>query len=161
MTVSATARISDASATPTPSGSAEESTPIDARTSPGPATASPEPATTGTPTPEILPPVGTSAATNLEGQAKCSNEQPPKPIAQLRWTPASPTGTAQRVDVTIFSFDGTKFDSSDVLPGDQTSLLWPRVSGSAIHFWRVLTRQPEGWVSTDIASFTGVTCGPF
>ena len=159
MAVSATARISDGSATVTPSASASTATTVPP--SPGAATASPEPEPIGTPTPEILPPVGTSAATNLEAETKCSNDQPPKPIAQLRWTPASPQGAAQRVDVTIFDFSGTKFDSSETLAAGQTSLSWDRVSGTAIHSWRVLTQQPEGWVSSEIADFKGVPCSPF
>ena len=108
----------------------------------------------------ILPPEGAGVATGLTGEARCSDSQPPQPIAQLRWTPATPSGSAQRVDVTIFSFDGSKYDSSDVLGPDQSSLGWTRVSGRAIHSWRVLTQTADGWVSSDVATFTGVTCSP-
>lgn len=124
-------------------------------------TSTPEGVATPHPVETILPPEGTGVASGLGAEAMCSNAQPPKPIAELRWTPAAPRGSSQRVDVTIFSFDGPKYDSSEILSPDATSLVWDRVSGRAIHSWRVLTLKPEGWVSSDVAMFTGVTCGPF
>jgi len=45
-----------------------------------------------------------------------------------------------------------------VITPSQNALVWRPVRGQAIHFWRVVTLQPEGWVPSDVASFEGLTC---
>jgi len=99
---------------------------------------------------------GPGAATGLQAEAFC--ETVGDSVAELRWELAATPGSAQRVDVTIYSFEGEQFESSELLPPDQTTLKWEDVGGQAIHFWRVLTRHPEGWVSSEIAQFEGVIC---
>jgi len=111
-----------------------------------------------TPTPDvpILPPGGLGAATNLQSMVEC--EEPGKAIAKLSWTPASSPGSIQRVDVTIYSFEGDQFEISKPLSPDQSSLVWEQLRGQAIHDWRVLTLQSNGWVPSETASFEGPTC---
>ena len=67
----------------------------------------------------MLQPGGPEAATNLQSEVQC--EQPGEPVARLSWTPAEKRGSAQRVDVTIYSFEEGQFDSSELLPPDQFS----------------------------------------
>jgi hypothetical protein len=106
--------------------------------------------------PTPMPPGNPAAATGLHSEVDC--EVPGKAIVKLSWKIASIPGSAQRVDVTIYSFDEDKFDSSELLPPDQSSFVWDRLRGQAIHDWRVLTLHPEGWVSSETAGFEGPTC---
>lgn len=104
----------------------------------------------------ILEPGGPGAATDLRAMAEC--EQPGLPVAELTWTVAEERGEAQRVDVTIYSFEEGQFQSSQLLPPGQSTLRWYDLNGQAIHFWRVLTLHPEGWVPSDLGGFAGPTC---
>ena len=104
----------------------------------------------------MLQPGGPEAATNLQSEVQC--EQPGEPVARLSWTPAEKRGSAQRVDVTIYSFEEGQFDSSELLPPDQSSFAWEQIHGQAIHDWRVLTLHEEGWVPSLTAGFEGPTC---
>ena len=106
----------------------------------------------------ILPPGVAGAARNLQAEVECDPEVLRKAIAKLSWTVAAGCGLAQRVDVTILGFEQGAFESSDSLACDQTSLVWDSLHGQAIHRWRVLTLQPEGWVPSETASFVGLTC---
>lgn len=106
----------------------------------------------------ILPPGGAGAASNLQAEVECDPEVLRKAIAKLSWTVAAGSGRAQRVDVTILGFEQGAFESSDSLACDQTSLVWDSLHGQAIHRWRVLTLQPEGWMPSETASFLGLTC---
>jgi hypothetical protein len=76
----------------------------------------------------------------------------------MRWT-ASGAGR-QRVDVSVLSngFDTGQFESSAVLSPNTTDLVWERAHGEAQHRWRVLTRTPDGWVSSRQALFSGPGC---
>ena len=106
-----------------------------------------------------IPSGGPGAATELSAEAQC--EQPGKPIARLTWTPAGSPGSEQVVQMTVFSFEPEEYRSSKQLSPEQSSLEWETLSGQASHHWRVLTRQEEGWVSSEISSFEGPTCvGP-
>ena len=66
----------------------------------------------------------------------------------------------QRVAVTIRrdGFAAGSYEISEALPPGQTNLVWEQVHGQAIHFWRVLTLQPEGWVPSETARFRGPSC---
>lgn len=123
---------------------------------PSPTTALNLPTVPPTPDAPILPPGDSGAATNLQSMVEC--ESPGKAIARLSWTPAASPGTVQRVDVTIYTFEGDQFESSKLLPPGQDSLVWEQLKGQAIHDWRVLTLQADGWVPSKIASFEGPTC---
>lgn len=118
----------------------------------GPAQATP----TVPPDRPILEPGGPRAATDLRAVAEC--EQPGVPVAEITWTVAEERGEAQRVDVTIYNFEEGQFDSSEILPPGQSTLRWYDLNGQAIHFWRVLTLHPEGWVPSDLGGFAGPTC---
>jgi hypothetical protein len=100
---------------------------------------------------------GSRAATGLQSQVRCEAGQPTPEVAYLSWVPAAELGTAQRVDVTIYSFE-YQFDRSDSLRPDQSSLAWRQLHGHAIHLWRVLTQHGEEWESSALAEFTGPVC---
>jgi hypothetical protein len=97
------------------------------------------------------------SAASLRASAQCIGT-PPKPIAYLRWTPSG--AGAQRVDVTLFAdgFATRHFDHSVRLSPARSRLSWRRVSGEAIHHWRVLTRVKGRWYSSAIATFDGPGC---
>lgn len=107
-----------------------------------------------------LPPGGPKAATNLVAKPDCDGVNPRKAIARLSWTPATKAGQEQRVVVTIFrdGFERGEFDISKVLKPGETNLVWDEIRGQAIHFWRVLTLHPEGWVPSVTARFEGPPC---
>jgi len=107
-----------------------------------------------------LPPGGPKAATNLVAKPDCDGVNPRKAIARLSWTPAIKPGQEQRVAVTIFrdGFERGKFDISKGLKPGETNLVWDEIRGQAIHFWRVLTLHPEGWVPSVTARFEGPPC---
>jgi hypothetical protein len=100
------------------------------------------------------------AASGLEGFAECSPIEPGVARALLRWRPARERGTAQRIAVAILP-DGFKtgdFRLSDPLGREASALEWREIEGQAIHFWRVLTLQPKGWIASVTASFVGPIC---
>ncbi len=105
-----------------------------------------------------MPPGDSSAATDLRVDLRCSKTERRKSIADLTWKPAAKPGTGQQVDVTIFEggFERGEFDSSGLLPPDQSSLVWEQVRGPAIHFWRVLTFDGNQWVTSDTGRFEGL-----
>jgi hypothetical protein len=91
---------------------------------------------------------------------ECSRTELRKGIAKLRWTVARHPGSAQRVEVTIYrdGFERGRFESSEPLPPDQSSLAWERLDPGIIHYARVLTRHGEEWVPSTTVSFQGPTC---
>jgi hypothetical protein len=103
----------------------------------------------------VLDPGGPGAASNLKATCSCSPETG-EPVASLSWDPAQNPGSEQRIEVTIYDWD--RADRSSALAADATSFEWTGLHGQAIHEWRVLTLQPEGWVPSNKASFEGPTC---
>jgi len=104
-----------------------------------------------------LPPGGPGSATQLQSQTGCVGSQG---VARLSWTLAANRGTQQRVQVTILpdAFDRGEAEVSAPIGPGEVSLTWDGLRGQAIHYWRVLTLQPEGWVPSEISSFEGPTC---
>jgi hypothetical protein len=106
-----------------------------------------------------MPEGGRGAATNLTANRYDDPAQPARALVKLQWTPASQQGSEQRIVVTIFS-DGFRrgaFDVSSPLSSNQTSLVWDKLQGEAIHHWKVLTLQPSGWVLSQTGTFEGPT----
>ncbi len=99
-----------------------------------------------------------SAATNLTATVACSQTELRKGIAALSWSVGSPPGNEQRIEVSFYDFTSGQSEFSDPLPPEQTSLVWDRVHGRAIHVWRVLTRHAAGWAPSETAQFEGLTC---
>ena len=124
-------------------------------TGPGPSAT-----TRGNPEDAVLASGGPGAASGLEAKPSCSSAEPGRNIMQLQWMLASERGTAQRVDVTIFSekFDDGRYQTSGTLPRDQSSLQWDRLAPGAVHFWRVLTLHRDGWVPSEVGRFTPGAC---
>ena len=104
-----------------------------------------------------MPAGGTGAATNLTANRYDDPAQPARALVKLQWTPASQHGSEQRIVVTIFSdgFQRGAFDVSSPLSSTQTSLVWDKSKGQAIHHWKVLTLQPSGWVLSQTGTFVG------
>jgi hypothetical protein len=116
--------------------------------------------TAGTPDETILPAGGSRAASGLGAIAGCSETEPRMETLELRWARADQPGGAQRIDMTIYSelFDDGRYESSPLLAADQTSFDWDGVSPGAVHFWRVLTLQTDGWAPSETARFTPGAC---
>jgi hypothetical protein len=114
----------------------------------------------GTPDETILSGGGARAASGLEAVAGCSETEPRTETLKLRWALADKPGSAQRIAITIYSelFDDGRYESSPLLLADQTSFDWDGVAPGAVHFWRVLTRHPDGWVPSETARFTPGAC---
>jgi hypothetical protein len=106
-----------------------------------------------------MPAGGPGAATNLTANRYDDPAQPARALVKLQWTPASQKGSEQRIVVTIFSdgFQRGAFDVSNPLSSTQSSLVWDKLKGQAIHHWKVLTLQPSGWVLSQTATFEGPT----
>ncbi len=112
------------------------------------------------PTGMILAAGGPGAASGLEAELACGTTDPGQALLNLRWHPASSPGTAQLVEMTIFSekFDDGRYDTSSALSADQSTALWDRVAPGAVHFWRVLTLHDQGWIPSAVALFTPGAC---
>lgn len=108
----------------------------------------------------ILPGRDQDAAGNLQAEMRCDEQQLRKAIARLSWTVAANQGSEQRVAVTIYrdGFETGNYEISEPLPPYQSSLVWDRLKGQAIHLWRVLTLQDEGWVPSVTERFEGMSC---
>ena len=128
--------------------------------SPGPSSLVPSLAASGPAENTVLPPGGQGAASGLQAVSGCSETDLRTEIVELRWALAHQPGSAQRIDVTIFSelFDDGRYESSPVLDADQSSFQWLGVSPGAVHFWRVLTRHADGWIPSETARFTPGAC---
>jgi hypothetical protein len=101
------------------------------------------------------------AATLLQARLDCDQGDFRKGIAELSWTVAPSRGVEQKVVITLLrdGFEKGDYESSERLPAKQSSLRWERLSGQAIHFWRVLTLLETGeWVPSETAQFEGPTC---
>jgi hypothetical protein len=100
------------------------------------------------------------AARGLASAARCTRVHPRRALAVLQWTPAAEPGSAQRVEVTIFpdGFEAGPVEHSGLLPPGQSQLRWWRVHGQGVHFWRVLTRDEQGWVASGVSRFEGPLC---
>ena len=120
----------------------------------------PSATTSGVPAETILPVDDRRAASGLEAVAGCSETEPRSETLELRWAVADEPGRAQRIDMTIYSelFDDGRYESSPLLAADQTSFDWDGVSPGAVHFWRVLTLQTDGWAPSETARFTPGAC---
>ena len=102
---------------------------------------------------------GSGAATNLQAQPGCRGAEP---IADLSWSLAAEPGNAQRVDVATFigGFEAGVFEMTAALHPEETSVVWDGVNPGVLHFWRVLTLHEDGWVTSEVATFSGLVCTP-
>ena len=78
-----------------------------------------------------------------------------KAAVTLEWSVAQPKGSQQRVLVSVYGFREGKFEASEPLAPDQSTLAWSRVHGQAIHSWMVLTLQGGSWRASPVDSFHG------
>lgn len=103
---------------------------------------------------------GKRAASNLESQSGCSDDELGKGFVDLKWTPATQRGQEQKLQVTIYreGFETGNFQTSEALSPGRPSYRWSRVEGQAIHYWRVLTRHSDGWIPSETAKFEGPSC---
>ena len=104
-----------------------------------------------------MPSGGPGTATNLAATADYDPAQGTNATVKLQWVCAVPPGLEQRMVITIFKdgFERGAFDVSGPLRSNQTSLVWDKAKGQAIHHWKVLTLQPTGWVASATATFEG------
>ena len=85
----------------------------------------------------ILPPGGRRAAANLQAEVRCDEVELRKGIVRLSWAVAANQGSEQRVAVTIYrdGFETGNYEISEPLSPYQSSLVWDRMKGQAIHLW--------------------------
>jgi len=79
----------------------------------------------------------------------------------LAWTLAVPPGAEQLVALTTVrnGLDHGRYRLSKPLPPDRTEMVWEEdVEPGVVHYWRVLTRQADGWAPSETATFNGPTC---
>ena len=68
------------------------------------------------------------AAGNLRATADCSSTEMRKAAVTLEWSVAQPKGSQQRVLVSVYGFREGKFEASEPLAPDQSTLAWSRVA---------------------------------
>lgn len=152
-------------ASPTPRGSQSSTVAPSLDASPNATDSSSENKPTSSPTtPSLDGPVvvtsGGRAASNLESQSSCREDEPGKGFVDLKWAPAAQRGQEQKLQVTIFreGFESGTFQLSEALTPDRASYRWTRSEGQANHYWRVLTRHSDGWTPSETARFAGPHC---
>ncbi|MEM8649907.1 MAG: hypothetical protein AAGF54_05195, partial [Pseudomonadota bacterium] len=66
----------------------------------------------------------------------------------------------QRIDITPFrnGFESNSFDTIGELESTRSEMVWDGGEPGINYYWRVLTRTPEGWVSSDISRYEAPTC---
>ncbi len=107
----------------------------------------------------ILPDDPALAASALQAAGKCDDDNPRVAVAVLSWKVAEVQGE-QRVSMAILptGFETGQFDVSPPLEPDQSSFEWKPLGGLATHYWRVLTRDPDGWIASDTMTVQGPPC---
>jgi hypothetical protein len=103
---------------------------------------------------------GPHAATNLRAVGECSMTTPRQDIVRFTWVPAASTGRAQRIELTEYKggFASGQLLLTKGLSKEQSSHAWKQSEPGILYYWRVLTLQPGGWISSEIADFYGPTC---
>jgi len=99
-------------------------------------------------------------ATALKARTDCADHG--RPVAVLTWDLAETRGSQQRIALTTREegFEEASYQLSDPLPADATTYTWKTIAGQDVHYWRVLTLQPEGWVASATSTFEGRRCAP-
>lgn len=112
------------------------------------------------PTSRIVVGTGPAVAQDLSSAPHCTTSTPPRPVADLRWSPARAGALEQRLAVTVHDggFSSGLFTSSAPLTADSDSFTWTRMQGQANHTWVVLTLTPDGWVAGPPDTFVGPLC---
>lgn len=107
----------------------------------------------------ILSPGGPGAAISLKAGVRCD---PVKVTgtARLSWKVASPPGTQQRVDMTMFrdGFQTGNFMTLGPVPSDQSEMEFNSGEPGINYAWRVLTLTGEGWVPSEPARLPWPAC---
>jgi len=103
---------------------------------------------------------GNAVALGLSSAPRCTDASPPRPVADLRWTPAQSGGLEQRIAVTVHDggIESGLFTSSAPLKPDRGSFTWTRMQGQANHTWVVLTLTADGWTVGEPGTFVGPLC---
>jgi hypothetical protein len=113
------------------------------------------------PNDDIGPEGGPKAATDLAAVGVCPDML--NPYLDVTWTPAQQTGTAQRIEMTIFKIATGPNSVTKPLSAAETSLRLPLANtGQAIVRWRVLTLHDDGiWSpSTTVMEQSANVCPP-
>lgn len=100
---------------------------------------------------------GGGGATTLQAEPGCSFDDG-RAEARLSWQPPSAGAQVVVVAPETRGLDGGRFWASARLPAARSQLVWRRFAGQAVHVWAVLTRERDGWRSSEAASFAGPLC---
>lgn len=94
-------------------------------------------------------------ATALAAEVSCDPVVPGDALARLSWSPVE-GALEQRVEVTIYGFDGL-LDRSEPLQPNLGAITW-RLTGSSVRTWRVLTQSAGGWMASEPETFDMPEC---
>jgi hypothetical protein len=100
------------------------------------------------------------AASTLNASSHCGPIGTHTAAADLSWSPATTSGSGQKVELTTVQngFTTGKYESSPPLPASATSYTWPTVNPLGVHTWRVATLHGSEWVPSPTHQFTGPVC---
>lgn len=101
------------------------------------------------------------AATSLAAEASCGQSLPRAAIVDLAWGAAGASGaSARRVDISKFpeGFATGRFDTTGVQAASLRAASVQAPEPGLRYYWRVLTRGPEGWVSSQVRRFRVPVC---
>lgn len=160
---------------PAPSATAAPSTSLPTATSsstPTPSSSSVPTATTTTPAPTPIPqltavPVrtppagvteGGSGATSLSSLGFCDPDSPATAAMALTWRSARAGEQLVAISTRPDGFETGRYTVSENLPATQEQYAVSPVEPGGVYYWRVLTRSGQGWIASQVATFTGPTC---
>ncbi|MGH9136720.1 MAG: hypothetical protein ACRD0G_06690 [Acidimicrobiales bacterium] len=153
----------ESTTTPTTTTGPTTTTPPDATT----ATTEPGGGTVGAPGLPPQPPpsepirVGGGVATGLAADPRCDPADPATALVTLSWQPAGSGEQLVAVSTRQDGFDTGTYASSETLAPDRSSYQLRDSQPGGLYYWRVLTRQGDGWAASDTATFEGPTCVSF
>lgn len=117
------------------------------------------------PTPTTTVPIREAAgeagiATDLRAETRCSTDVLRHGEVVLHWSPATPRGSAQRIEITAFrdGFETGRLMVARDVDADAQSTSVGGLEPGLAYRWRVLSRQGEEWLASEVASFVGPTC---
>lgn len=109
----------------------------------------------------IQPPGSLAGASALAPAAKCHPTRYRASIVALEWQVAAGEGTsAQRVDISKFreGFTSGRYDTTVHLSAATSGVSVEAPEPGINYYWRVLTKSPNGWVSSPVSRFEVPVC---
>jgi hypothetical protein len=108
-----------------------------------------------------LAPEGTGgAAVDLSADTSCSTTVVRTSIIELRWNASAGPSGVQRIDISKFwdGFQNGRYESSRILPAQQSSASWEGAEPGIHYYWRVLTQAGSIWIPSITERFEAPVC---